>query len=232
MKTNKEFSPYLKGKYSRNRNWALVALLIGGLNLGLGFYFNQSILTALGVIVLMSDATLYFLGQAFSYRSGIHGEKAVARELQDLDDSFHLLNDVLIRGVKGNIDHILAGPKGIFIIETKNNSKEIRDYKAREISKELTEKARFLSQLIKVSANLTLFVEPICVFTHPKLVKLPDLGSHIKVLPLSKLTRHIIEAQSSKNLTELQLELISERIIEEDKLTQIEMARKKSQKTP
>jgi len=51
---------------------------------------------------------------------GRHGEDTVINLLQSLDDSNYLINDVILPPSKGNIDHILLTPKGIFAIETKN----------------------------------------------------------------------------------------------------------------
>ncbi|NOZ59056.1 MAG: NERD domain-containing protein [Euryarchaeota archaeon] len=53
------------------------------------------------------------------YISGIRGEEEVVRELSGLDDRFLVLNNYRI-GRRGDIDHIVVGPKGIFVIETKN----------------------------------------------------------------------------------------------------------------
>jgi hypothetical protein len=234
MRVVKETSPYLRSKYNKNRNRALASVLIGSLSLGFGIYFDNYPPSPLYIILgtMICIGSIPFIKGALSFRSGMQGEKVVVKALHVLDDSYHLLNDILIRGVEGNIDHILVSPKGIFIIETKNNSNEIKAYKAkRKISEELTKKARFLSHLIKMTANLTIFVKPICVFTHPKLeLKLPNLDPNIEVLHISRLTRHIIEAKSPKNFADSQLELIFKIIIEEDKNTQIKMAKKKDPK--
>jgi hypothetical protein len=45
--------------------------------------------------------------------------------LKRLDDSHYLINDVILPSSRGNIDHILLTPKGIFAIETKHWDGEI-----------------------------------------------------------------------------------------------------------
>src|SRR5207247_8670464 len=63
----------------------------------------------------------YWMG-ASNTRKGLEGEQSVASELSYLNDEFLLLNDVMLPGGKGNIDHILVGPTGVFVFETKNYS--------------------------------------------------------------------------------------------------------------
>jgi hypothetical protein len=53
---------------------------------------------------------------------GIKGETLVAERLQGLSDDYFLLNDVVLPGHPGNIDHVVIGPCGVVVIETKNFS--------------------------------------------------------------------------------------------------------------
>ncbi len=66
------------------------------------------------------DKKLNQLKQAFD------GEKLVAEQLDTLrDEGFRVLHDLV--NEKGNIDHILVGPKGVFTVETKTWSKRHSD---------------------------------------------------------------------------------------------------------
>ncbi|KQC04541.1 MAG: hypothetical protein APR53_10235 [Methanoculleus sp. SDB] len=62
----------------------------------------------------------YLAGKYRAYRAGIRGEDAVAVILEGFDDRYTLFNGVRLPGADGDIDHVLVGPKGIFVIETKN----------------------------------------------------------------------------------------------------------------
>jgi hypothetical protein len=57
-----------------------------------------------------------------NWMSGYFGEKMVAALLDMLPESFHTLHDITVasHGKKSNIDHIVVGPTGIWVIETKN----------------------------------------------------------------------------------------------------------------
>ena len=58
--------------------------------------------------------------RATHYRKGIVGEELVSTLLAGLPDDFYLINDVTLPGHRGNIDHVLVGPCGVVVIETKN----------------------------------------------------------------------------------------------------------------
>jgi len=57
---------------------------------------------------------------------GKRGESAVTDILKSLSDDYVLLNDLTLAEGKGNVDHFLIGPSGLFVIETKNYSGNVR----------------------------------------------------------------------------------------------------------
>ena|SRR5438093_10376943 len=107
------------------------------------------------------------------------GEERVAWELSYLSDEFLLLNDVMLPGSKGNLDHVVVGPTGVFIVETKNYSgmyacygdrwffQRIRQkYDISSVSVQARNNARVLADLLHES-GFTVDVSPVMVFTHP-----------------------------------------------------------------
>ena len=54
------------------------------------------------------------------YTKGWSGEREVVQALSGLDDSYYIVHDARIP--KANIDHIVLGPNGVFVVETKNFS--------------------------------------------------------------------------------------------------------------
>jgi hypothetical protein len=82
-----------------------------------------------GIIVFSLGLVLVLIGlsswqECAQTRKGIQGEERVTWEFSHLSDEFLLLNDVVLPGGSGNIDHIVIGPTGVFVIETKNYSGE------------------------------------------------------------------------------------------------------------
>jgi hypothetical protein len=57
-----------------------------------------------------------------NWSSGKRGELAVSEALKDLPNDYVLLNDLMLPDGKGNVDHLIMGPNGLFVIETKNYS--------------------------------------------------------------------------------------------------------------
>lgn len=63
----------------------------------------------------------FLLLQYWNYRRGIIGEQKVTKVLSAaLSDEYSVFNNVKLKGIWGDIDHIVVGPTGIFVIETKN----------------------------------------------------------------------------------------------------------------
>ena len=52
-----------------------------------------------------------------SFYKGARGEEKVSRILESLPDSYHVFNDFTVG--RNHIDHVVAGPGGVFAIETK-----------------------------------------------------------------------------------------------------------------
>ena len=105
----------MEDKIQHNKKLALIFFLVSLILLFFSIYGSIfAVLIALG-----------FLARNSSWKKGISGEKEVTIALQELDDSYYLLNDVVLYPKHGNIDHIVFGPNGIFVIETKNYKGEV-----------------------------------------------------------------------------------------------------------
>ena len=69
-----------------------------------------------------------------AYQLGFQGERYVAEELNLLiADGFQVFHDVPFE--KFNIDHVLVGSRGVFVVETKTRRKPLRDGKKQAIVK-------------------------------------------------------------------------------------------------
>ncbi len=56
--------------------------------------------------------------QRMNMRKGAAGEIAVALKLEELPDSFRVINDITTP--YGNLDHVVVGPTGVFVLETRD----------------------------------------------------------------------------------------------------------------
>ena len=84
--------------------------------------------TAIGLLI--ASCYYFLLLQYPNYRKGLTGERKVTKALSaTLTDDYSLFDDVMLESMKGgNIDHIVVGPTGIFVIETKNFRGKISYY--------------------------------------------------------------------------------------------------------
>ena len=150
------------------------------------------VLGATGVVMLLIGFS-YWIGEA-NTRKGLEGEQGVASELSYLNDEFLLLNDVMLPGGRGNIDHILIGPTGVFVLETKNFSGKyvcygdrwffqgVREkYDVSSVSVQAKNNADTLASLLHTS-GFTVAVNPVIVFTHPSV----QLWLHQPTVPVLK----------------------------------------------
>lgn len=123
------------------RQNVLAAIVLGGflLSLGLGVLWGLSFskhwplqwFSTIGILLL---AGLFFglrkkidrnlenqLREARVWRKGEEGERIIASILEsELPDGFHVFNDVRFPGRTANIDHLVVGPSGVFVLNTKN----------------------------------------------------------------------------------------------------------------
>lgn len=114
-------------------------------------------------------------------RHGRRGERLAADLLSGLPDDYWLVNDVTLGLARGTIDHVLIGPCGVVVIETKRLAGHIRCWgnnwsvngsRRADISQHVNSAAcairYFLSERHPDLASSVLrWVESIIVFTHP-----------------------------------------------------------------
>ncbi|GAB4280931.1 MAG: hypothetical protein Kow0056_15880 [Coriobacteriia bacterium] len=108
---------------------------------------------------------------------GAAGEREASRELGNLPDDFLILNDVHpgFRGlrVSWNWDHVIIGPTGIFVVDSKNYSdRRIRDggYDARtqrNVQRVRSFAIEFKKELVRLNPDLSgVFVVPVLAYVN------------------------------------------------------------------
>jgi Nuclease-related domain len=84
---------------------------------------------ASAILCLVVDRKLRpLIKKRAAYRLGFQGERFVAEELNRLmADGFHVFHDLPFDNY--NMDHVLVGPNGVFVVETKTRRKRAADGK-------------------------------------------------------------------------------------------------------
>lgn len=94
-----------------------------------------------------------------NFLKGAKGEEWVAHELAFLDSEYTIFNGLRLGGGKQNFDHIIVGPAGVFVVETKNwkGSVEFRNGKLYAGGREPSRPP--LKQVKAATAELVSFID-------------------------------------------------------------------------
>jgi len=209
---------YLENQIKFNTKIALIFLVIGLVTL---FFY-------VGIIFI--GISIHFFIKRSHYKSGYSGEQRVIESLQNLPDSYYLINDVNLPNGYGNIDHIVLGSNGIFIVETKNFEGEIRcegdnwyqykdtweiseEYEIKSPSKQVKGNALKLKQYIEskkiFGKSLRLWVEGMVVFSHDNVI-LHCNNPTVPVFKVSQLGNYIQNRESRIKFSSQELEKVAE----------------------
>ena len=229
-------SSYLKNQVRKNlAKAALSAFIFAAIfsiltyrilsTLQIGFFEEAGLVFLLVPLV----AFYFYLRKYRIYRGGWEGEKQVSKFLtSNLSDDYYLLNDLYLRDGGGDIDHVVLGTNGVFVLETKNWSGSIscngdewqragrRNFSGSP-SRQVKRNAAKIKKIIDNSPNLRplgLWVEGIAVFTNNH-ATLHVNNSAVPILKLSQLPNHITAHKSSRSLSCEQLEAIGKEIIKQ-----------------
>lgn len=232
MRKLKGSGNYLKSQTWKNFAKASVSLIIFGL---LFFALSLKVLATLELTVfevvgfLISlvplGAFYFFLRRYRIYRGGSEGEKRVDELLNSkLSDDFYLINDLYLRDGGGDIDHIVFGPNGVFVLETKNWRGKITcqgDEWHRQNRKlqgspsmQVKRNAAKIERIINSSPFRTLGiqVEGLVVFTNNR-AQLHLNNPTVPIMKLNQLPSHLTTHKTQNRYTSQQLEAIVKEIL-------------------
>jgi hypothetical protein len=227
-------SNYLKNQVRKNLAKAILCLVLFGLiffalSLRVLFTLSLSIFEEAGLLVSLVPliAFYFYLRKYRIYSGGWEGEKQVAKLLSSkLSDDYILINDLYLHN--GDIDHIVLGPSGIFVLETKNWNGDItcngdewqrvgkRNFKGSP-SRQVKRNAAKIKHIIDSSQafrSLGVWVEGIVVFTNNH-ATLHLNNPTVFILKLPQLPNYITTHGSSNNYSGQQIEAIGKEILKQ-----------------
>jgi hypothetical protein len=171
----------------------------------------------------------HFLRKYRIFSGGWEGEKQVAKLLTGkLNDDYYILNDLYLHKGGGDIDHIVLGPNGVFVLETKNWSGSIscsgdewqrtgkRNFSGSP-SRQVKRNAAKIKQIIDNNPNLrsmAIWVEGIVVLTNNH-ATLHLHNPTVSVLKLPQVPTYIVAFRNAQSLSREQLEAIGKEIIKQ-----------------
>jgi micrococcal nuclease len=139
---------------------------------------------------------LHYFKRRSDWHKGILGEKMVVEALSPLDNSYVLINDVVLPDRTGNIDHILVSPNGVFVIETKSYRWH---YLNRFPIRQAIRNAVSLRYFLKGHMQLDIFIPAILVSTDPNATT-SQSSSTINVISLRNLCDFIKDQRNQSRL--------------------------------
>ena len=139
---------------------------------------------------------LHYFKRRSDWHKGILGEKMVVEALTPLDNSYALINDVVLSERTGNIDHILVSPSRVFVIETKSYRWH---YLNRFPIRQAIRNAVSLRYFLKGQIQLDMFIPAILVSTDPDATT-SQSSSTVSVISLRNLCDFIKDQRSQSGL--------------------------------
>ena len=198
------------------------------------FALNEYLFSSIGLIILPLS---YILG-AYTYRSyliwisGLEGEQMVIESLSRINDDYIMLNGLVVPPNRGDIDHIIVGPNGIFVVESKNyggiiscdgdiwkkermiTPKNTVSTKIGSPSNQIKRNAKVLKDFILTNQKEIfkgyaphLWVHGVVVFTNSN-ATLKLANPTVEIVGIGDIGNHIISTKSDYSLSEEQIEKI------------------------
>ena len=225
------------GNHVRNQTWknlglAVLCLLVSGgvflLAVPKMEFLQLDLVEAILMVVSLGALVSFFvfMRRYRTYRGGLEGEQRVSKLLKaKLNNNYYLLNDVYFRGGGGDIDHIVLGPNGLFVVETKNWSgkisclgddwqRESRPSATGSPSKQVKRNASRVQKLLETTSKLKVWVEAVVVFTNPH-ADLHLSQPTVPILRLHELPSHISGFRNSGKFSHQQLEFMGKAILKQ-----------------
>ena len=122
LRTGGEFADGHVRRFGRRAIWYFAGFMAV---CAVFFFVSYEVVALLGLVLAFGHFTRaydkwehWFLGK--------RGELRVTRALSALPDEYVLLNDLMLPNRRGNVDHFLIGPNGLFVIETKNYAANVK----------------------------------------------------------------------------------------------------------
>ncbi|MBK6669735.1 MAG: NERD domain-containing protein [Actinobacteria bacterium] len=135
-------------------------------------------------------------------RKGAEGERATAAELATLPPTYRVVHGLKVGKTKADIDHLVVGPSGVWVIDTKSWAGRLTEGKGmlwrgrtpirREIES-VERQAEYARQVLSLDTN------PVLCFVGTELPRAAQMVGRTRVLSLPALVHHITSSTAVLN---------------------------------
>lgn len=165
---------------------------------------------ALGAIPWCVKETLGLERAARRYYGGADGEYDVGAVLAQLPDEFHVFHGLGFYA--GDVDHVVIGPTGVYVVETKNHTGTITARDGRLCRNGAPLQQDFIHQAVaeamyvkgRLRPEIPCHVRPVIVFARAQ-VRMRAAVEGVQVVPLGALADIITERSTSLTCSDVQL---------------------------
>ncbi len=174
-------------RYSARTIAIVVCVELFALSTAAAFGLRSGIFVLVQVLAIVAMLALARYAEPLIDRwlQGARGEEKVARIIASLEQNgWRALHDVHLG--RGNVDHILLGPAGLFTIETKSHRGRVR---TSSIEPRMLKQAYAESKHVERITGLK--VEPLLVFSDAYLTPAVCSRDGVTVLPVRVLAAHL-----------------------------------------
>jgi len=203
--------------------------LVFGLGYLLGLSINKQpyslimvlifIVAILVVVRLTNRISEKLEREKINFRKGATGEALVGYILEGFPDDYRIINDLTTPF--GNIDHVVVGPSGVYVIDTKNwkgvvtadgngellmNGKPTQKPEAKNLSRTVMS----IKEKIKVLAALDPYVQGVLAFPSAWVEAKWGTTGYVDCINDEQLYDYIVENKKGKKLTQKEIESISQ----------------------
>jgi hypothetical protein len=160
-----------------------------------------------------------FEKKRLSFRKGASGEEIVGYALDNFPDEFRVIHDLTTPF--GNVDHVVIGPSGAYVIDTKNwkgvvgadgNGELLLNGKPTQKPeiKNLTRRIMSIKEKMKVLSSMDPYVQGVFAFPSAYIEAKWGSTGYIHCLKDEQIYDYIVENKKGKKLSQKEIESISQ----------------------
>lgn len=120
----------------------------------------------------------HFRIESAKYYSGFSGENDIKTELTKLPDEFTVFQNLMLGNNKGNLDFVVTGPPGMFILEVKSHKGHIgyngleltvngRSFTDKDFFRQMHGETWALKNYLSQQLGVNVFLHQVLVFSNP-----------------------------------------------------------------
>lgn len=154
-----------------------------------------------------------------NFRKGAVGEAVIGYVLESFPDNYRVVHDLTTPF--GNIDHIVVGPTGAYVIDTKNWKGTVRSDSNGELLvngkptdkqeiKKLTRRIMNIRDKIKVLSSMEPFIQGIFAFPSARIEARWGTTGYVHCMSDDALYAYIVETKKTNTLSKKEIETISQ----------------------